>query len=114
MEAIEEGRAFCCAEELASTESHLLGGVVISSQKDEIAWLVVRKDCQGKGIGEKLLRYAIENLSDKKHAFVVTFSSGVKEGMRALKLYEKVGFKKEKEVGHNPAGVPIMRMKMML
>jgi GNAT superfamily N-acetyltransferase len=54
--------------------------------------VVVRKDWQGKGIGKKMMKFAID-LCQKIGCYKLMLSSDVKRGI-AHNFYEKLGFKK--------------------
>ncbi|MBO8155437.1 MAG: GNAT family N-acetyltransferase [Bacillaceae bacterium] len=55
--------------------------------------LFVKKDARGRGIGEQLLKKAID-FAKETGAVSVTLETGP-ENKRAQKLYEKTGFKRE-------------------
>ena len=90
----------------------LYGAIIINSINNEIAWFVVDRKYRGMGIGEILLKKSLEDLDSKKDIFVQTFASDINEGFSARKLYEKYGFKDEKNSGKNPAGKPTVIMKL--
>lgn len=53
--------------------------------------VVVREDCQGRGIGKQMMKYAIEYCREYK-CYKVALSSNIKRE-RAHKFYKSLGFK---------------------
>lgn len=107
---IAEGQAFCVRQDEHSTGTRLLGGVIISTEENEIVWLAVSASARGNGLGDRLLAYAIENLDQTRPMSVVTFDNSVKAGLPAKRLYQKYGFADREPQGVNPAGIPIVLM----
>lgn len=101
-EAIKGEMAFC-DEDCSSKQIN--GVVIINRETNSIEWLAVSSQAKKAGIGTKLVQKAIENLNSKNDIIVQTFSSDVKEGFPARKLYEKFGFIDYKNAGKNPAGI---------
>lgn len=106
------GSAFCVRINDGPAGSQLCGGVIISTDENEIAWLVVAAKHQGKGTGEKLVSYAIDKLDKSKPISVTTFDETVEEGKTARRLYNKLGFIDKEKRGNNPAGVPVVLMTL--
>lgn len=100
--------AFC----FVNTNNDIEGIIAINKDENEIAWFSVRKKCHGKGYGYQLLKAAINYLDNVNHIFVQTFSSNVKAGEAARKLYMQFGFKDYKDGGKNPAGIDTIIMKL--
>ena len=110
--AISLNSAFCIRTESDETNKNLIGGVVISEDSNEIAWLAVSQQYQGNGYGRKLIEFAIDKLNTKEKIFVQTFNESVPEGKSARKLYMELGFKDIKDGGLNPAGIPTVIMQL--
>ncbi len=111
-QAISLNSAFCVRAESDETNKKLLGGVVISKESNEIAWLAVSQRYQGYGYGRKLIEYALNELNTKEKIFVQTFRESVPEGQPARKLYMEFGFTDIKDGGLNPAGIPTVIMQL--
>lgn len=85
---------------LAIKDNKHIGLLVFYANRDITSYLariVVKRNYQGQGIGEVLLKYFIDyslNHSFKKMRLEVD-----KNNFRAINLYNKYGFKVEKEVG---------------
>ncbi|WP_066499577.1 GNAT family N-acetyltransferase [Abyssisolibacter fermentans] len=107
-ECISNLSAFC----FVNTNNDIEGVIAINKDENEIAWLAVKKKCRGKGYGYQLLKAAINCLDNKNPIFVQTFSSKVKAGEAARKLYMQFGFKDYKDSGKNPAGIETIIMKL--
>ena len=110
--AISDNTAFCIHPDSKENNIHLKGGIIISKESNEIAWLAVSKKYRGHGYGRELLKYAINNLDSNKDIFVQTFDDSVSEGNAARKLYTDFGFTDFKDGGPNPAGIPTTIMKL--
>lgn len=106
---IHHSSAFCI-----ENTNHIEGIVAINKAENEIAWLAVSKKSRRKGYGYRLLKTAIDCLDNNKPIFVQTFSSNVKDGIAARKLYMRFGFQDYKEAGKNPAGIHTVIMKLEL
>ena len=111
-QAISSSTAFCIYSELNGENSDLIGGVIISKETNEIAWLAVSLQYRGKGYGRKLVEYAINMLNQQEKMFVQTFEESVPEGKSARNLYMDFGFTDFKDGGLNPAGVPTVIMQL--
>ncbi|QZY56446.1 GNAT family N-acetyltransferase [Crassaminicella profunda] len=107
-ECISNVSAFC----IVDTNNDIGGIIAINKDENEIAWLAVRKKYRGKGYGYQLVKEAIDCLNNKKPVFVQTFSSNVKAGKPARKVYMQFGFKDYKDGGKNPAGIDTIIMKL--
>lgn len=103
---IYEKEAIC----IENDTKQIVGFAAISREKNEIEWLAVKKAHRGKGYGKKLLERVLNELNDEKAIYVETFSSDIKAGEDARKLYLKFGFKDYKEAGKNPAGIDTVIM----
>ena len=110
--AISLRTAFCIYSEPNGGKKDLIGGVVISKDANEIAWLAVSQQYRGKGYGRKLIEYAISKLNPEENIFVQTFDKSIPEGKSARKLYSDFGFTDFKDGGLNPAGVPTVVMRL--
>jgi GNAT superfamily N-acetyltransferase len=115
-QAISLNTAFCIYAETSGGGRELIGGIVISKETNEIAWLAVSQQYRGKGYGRKLTEFAIYRLNRQRDIFVQTFDTSVPEGKPARKLYLDSGFSDIKDGGLNPAGVPtvIMRLEALI
>jgi len=111
-QAIYLKTAFCIRSDLNEKKKNLKGGVVISKESNEIAWLAVSQQYRGNGYGRQLIDFAISNLNQQENIFVQTFDQSVSEGKPARKLYLEFGFTDIKDGGLNPAGVPTVIMQL--
>lgn len=111
-QAISLKAAFCIRSKPESAHKSLLGGVIISKESNEIAWLAVSEKCRKKGYGRKLIEFALGKLNQQEKIFVQTFDESVSEGVSARKLYSDFGFADIKDAGLNPAGVPTVIMQL--
>jgi len=105
------GRVAFCIRSKEANPRHLMGGVVISKETNEIVWMAVSNSYRAKGNGKKLLSFAMEQLDIDKTAYVQTFNNTVPEGLPARKLYTKFGFNDHENGGLNPAGIPTVIMR---
>ncbi|MGH8704994.1 MAG: GNAT family N-acetyltransferase [Burkholderiales bacterium] len=64
--------------------------------------LVVRPECRGRGIGSRLLAYAVEQASDDGLLRLTLLTDG--DNARAQRLYERAGFR--------PSGMRPMRLRL--
>lgn len=110
-QAITAGSAFCIGPNGNDREQALSGGVVLSPQTNEIAWLAVSAATRGKGYGRALLELAVGRLNNREPMGVQTFDASVPEGRAARKLYEGFGFSDLRKEGMNPAGLPTVIME---
>lgn len=111
-QAISGNTAFCIRSDPYTEGKTLKGGIVISEDSNEIAWLAVSKRYRGTGYGRQLLKFAIGKLNPRKDMFVQTFDKSVSEGRAARKLYLDLGFTDFKDGGTNPAGIPTIIMRL--
>ncbi len=109
-EAILNGKSFCVRDQGGNSQSSLHGGIVISSEKNEILWFAVKEKSRGKGIGKSLLSEAIKHLKSNDPITVTTFDESSEEGRPARRLYHQFGFQDSGKAGLNPAGIPIVLM----
>ena len=110
--AIFLNAAFCIHSESNGENRGIMGGVVISKESNEIAWLAVSQPYRRKGYGRKLIEFAISKLNRRKDIFVQTFDKSAAEGEYARKLYLDFGFADIKDGGSNPAGVSTVIMQL--
>jgi len=111
-QAISQKTAFCIRTDSDGRDQALKGGIVISKESNEIAWLAVSGKYRGKGYGRELLKFAISNLNSKESIFVQTFDESSLEGKAARKLYLDSGFTDNKNGGLNPAGFNTVIMQL--
>jgi len=111
-QAISQKTAFCIRADLDGKDRALKGGIVISQESNEIAWLAVSERYRRKGLGRELLKFAISKLNHHESIFVQTFAESSFEGKAARKLYVDFGFIDNKNGGLNPAGVPTVIMQL--
>lgn len=105
---ISSDSAFC----IIHTNNEIGGIVAVDKSKNEIVWLVVKKESRSKGYGRQLLKAAIDSLDDDQPVYVQTFSVAATEGRAARHLYERFGFIDYKEAGKNPAGIDTVIMRL--
>ncbi|NLP04238.1 MAG: GNAT family N-acetyltransferase [Fibrobacter sp.] len=110
--AISSSTAFCIYSEPNGDNKKLIGGVVISKEKNEIAWLAVSQQYRGNGCGRKLIEFAISKLNQQKNISVQTFDKSVHEGKSARNLYLDFGFSDVQDGGINPAGILTVIMQL--
>lgn len=111
-QAISAKAAFCICPDLNEEDKSLIGGIIISKESNEIAWLAVSQKYRKKGHGRKLIEFAISKLNQRENIFVQTFDESVSEGASARKLYLDFGFTDIKDGGLNPAGAPTVIMQL--
>lgn len=109
-QAIADRVAFCIRGDQADDHS-LLGGVVLSKETNEIAWMVVSQKERGKGHGKELVSVALDQLNSHKTMQVQTFDKTVPAGLPARTLYSSFGFRDDEKGGLNPAGIPTVIMR---
>lgn len=110
--AISQKTAFCIRSDSDENDQRLKGGIVISKESNEIAWLVVSRHYRKMGYGRDLLQFAIRQLNPQKDMFVQTFHESIVDGSAARKLYLDAGFSDYKDGGLNPAGIPTTIMRL--
>lgn len=110
-QAIARGDALCIRPEEKGDAPALMGGVVVSKESNEIAWLAVSGGYRGRGCGRRLLQAAIDKLDPERDMVVQTFDASVPEGKAARKLYHDFGFADCGDGGLNPAGLATVIMK---
>lgn len=104
--------AFCIRAESDGKNGDVQGGVVISPETNEIAWLAVTTKSRGKGYGRALIEFAINQLNQQQSIFVQTFDESVPQGKAARSLYKNLGFVDDKLGGLNPADIPTVIMRL--
>ena len=67
--------------------------------RDRIGAIYVLPNCQGKGIGKKLITKGLDWLGNDKDIYIGVASYNNK----AIKFYESLGFVYTHEIGHSPA-----------
>lgn len=112
--AISSNSAFCIYSDAKENNQYLIGGVLISREMNEVAWLAVSQKYRRQGYGRSLIEFALNKLNQKKNIFVQTFDDSVPEGQAARNLYFNLGFKEIKDGGLNPAGVPTVIMEIQM
>lgn len=94
---IEENNEFI-GEITVNYVSHTLPTETIAGIRVYLEAFRLLKEYQGKGLGQKLLDYAIMTLTN---AGFLEFTIGVEDGnKRAIHIYQKYGFTKEIDHGH--------------
>ena len=75
----------------------VLGGIMVTLMRPNPYWdgpwvpdVFVRPDAQGRGIGERLVRYAVAAVADAGHGGLAL---SVTDGNPARRLYDRVGFR---------------------
>ncbi len=111
-QALSAKTAFCIYPDSNEGANSLIGGIVVSKESNEIAWLAVSQKYRGKGCGRELIEFAISKLNRRENMFVQTFDESVSAGAPARKLYLDFGFADIKDGGLNPAGVPTVIMQL--
>lgn len=76
---------------LCAVEDELMGFLIYSPPLSQISFLLVDRCFRGQGIGEALLRRAIEIL-DGSVIYVETYCEGIPAAAPARALYHKLGF----------------------
>ena len=83
-----------------NTEKKILGYVVFygTIENTDIFEIAIKKEYQGQGFGEKLLKKSMEDIIEKnmnknfsKNKFMLEVNE---KNVKALKLYEKIGFER--------------------
>lgn len=111
-QAIVENKAFVIRSGSGENTKGIKGGVIISTESNEIAWLAVSQQCRKMGCGRKLLEFAIGRLDRRENIYVQTFDKSVPEGQAARNLYLDIGLVDFKDGGLNPAGIPTVIMQL--
>ena len=70
-----------------------MGLIAFPHHNNAISWFAVFEKYRGKGIGSKLLAYALNELNSKIEISVTTFREDNEEGIHARRLYQKFGFR---------------------
>ena len=81
-QAVEEGQCIAAVIFSKLTYSEVCSGLLLSP-------MAVTPDAQGKGVGQNLIRFAIEQLKEGPYPFVMTYGDP--------KFYSKVGFESVSE-----------------
>jgi len=102
---------------VARIEEKIVGSIAINgiyhnSQGAHLRWLIVAPECQGHGIGSKLLNEAIEFCRKKKYGRIYLWTF---EGLHpARHLYEKFGFRLSEENEGEQWGKAVTEQKFEL
>lgn len=81
---------------VAELDDQTVGFVAFT--EDELAWLYVRPDCQGKGVGTALAKFALVHMAPGPKTVEVLVGNH-----RARALYRSLGFTQEETLhGHMP------------
>ncbi len=107
---ISDKQSFCIRVKNGKAGSKLIGGIIISYEKNEIMWFSVASQYRNQGAGQKLIDHAMDHLDKTRPITVSTFDKTVIEGIPARKLYLRNGFADMESRGVNPAGIPIVSM----
>jgi ribosomal protein S18 acetylase RimI-like enzyme len=76
----------------------IMGIIAISHHNNGISWFATLIKYRGKGVGNALLSYAINDLDQSKEICVITFKETDPGGLPARRLYHKFGFE---EINNN-------------
>jgi ribosomal protein S18 acetylase RimI-like enzyme len=87
--SILKGDVFAAVDPMSN---EVAGIIIVSREKNKIAWLAVFNKYRGKGAGALLLERAIAELDATRAIEVVTFREENKEGLPARRLYQKYAF----------------------
>ena len=88
---IAQHEAFIVRDGEHSTE--LMGLIAFSHHNNAISWFAIFEKHREKGIGSKLLAYALNELNNKIEITVTTFREDNEAGIPARRLYQKFGFR---------------------
>jgi GNAT superfamily N-acetyltransferase len=92
-------------------ENKIIGGMVYSTNQNQITWLAVNPEYRRKGIGTALVKYMFNELSDRKEYKVNTFIDGEWQSKVSHPFYKSLGFE-PKEISYdnmeNNANHPMM------
>lgn len=102
---------------IASIEEKIVGAIAIDganqdSQGAHLRWFIVEPEKQGRGVGEILLKEAVEFCRDKKVSRVYLWTFAGLDSARHL--YEKFGFRMCEEFEGNQWGRTVTEQKFEL
>ena len=89
----------------------IIGGMVFSPNSNQISWLGVDPEYRRQGIGTLLVKYMLNELSDRKEFKVRTFIEEHSQSKISHPFYESLGFKRREiiyENMENNAGHPML------
>lgn len=75
-----------------SDNNALMGVMTISHHYNRISWFAVFNKYRCRGVGSKLLEYAINELGNDRVIEVTTFQESYSDGIPARRAYQKFGF----------------------
>jgi SAM-dependent methyltransferase len=97
---IARGTALCVRDDTV-----VLGGMLLRALPDaQIAWLAVRADARGGGVGRALVAEALRRYTDASEVAVDTFGEDNPQGRAARRLYEAFGFVASEHLERGPEG----------
>ncbi len=79
-EEIEEDETFAAFDETGKMQGFIIF-CELNPQVIEITWMAVRKDCQGQGIGKRLINFGLSILN-KKQKYQICMAKTIGEGDR--------------------------------
>lgn len=91
---IDQRAALCVRSHKQRNSACVLGGLLLGGRVPHgwIRWLAVRSSARGIGIGQCLVKAAIERLTGFDRVSVDTFRDENTGGRAARRLYERLGF----------------------
>ncbi|MEV6929652.1 GNAT family N-acetyltransferase [Dactylosporangium sp. NPDC051485] len=91
---IGRGTALCVRVDAAASRAALAGGLLLSAHHPtyQITWLAVSREHRGDGIGELLVRTALDTMLEPPCAVEVTTFGPDHPGHAARGFYEHLGF----------------------
>ena len=91
---IRQQNALCVRSDREQECGRVLGGILLGGAPPHawIRWLAVRSSSRGLGIGECLVREAINRLASSDRISLDTFRDENIEGRPARRFYERLGF----------------------
>jgi GNAT superfamily N-acetyltransferase len=95
---------------IACQEDRIVGGIAIDGfeaarKGAHLRWFIVDPNCQGRGVGNRLLRTAIEFCRQRRYERIYLWTFAGLESARHL--YEKFGFELCREVDDDQWGVRV-------
>lgn len=91
---IGQAAALCVRSAARETPRLVLGGVLLGGTRDEgwIRWLAVRANARTQGVGQCLVRAAIQRMKSARTISLDTFREEDSAGRPARRLYSRTGF----------------------
>lgn len=96
-----------------NNDNALLGIIGFSRTSNSITWFAVFEKYRNKGVGEKLLACALNQLDRAKEITVTTFRDGYELGAPARGVYHKFGFVDFDNTIYDDQGNPRYLMKLL-